>query len=219
MSRLSLSRRTVDHIVAAVYAVACFGVVLAPALAARWAVFRSDIQGVGGRDIVAASVVVGAGHAYVAWFRLRCEERTAMRRSHIWIASLNALVVLALSASLLVLGVLEHFAVEHAAIANRGLPVVGLWTGLQLIAVLLAELTGRFVFWWLEPQPAPERCCRWGVLPPARTWVRVPLPVGGPARLRALLGRRAARPRPQPRPRTSIPLTTMRDSGGGPGRT
>jgi hypothetical protein len=207
-----MSRRTLDQVVAAVYAVLCFGAVLAPAVAVRWAVFRSDIQGVGGRDIVTASVLVGAGHAYIAWTRLRCEERTAMRRSHIWIASLNALVVLALSASLLVLGVLEHFAVEHAAIANRGLPVVGLWIGLQLIAVTLAELTGRFVFWWLEPQPEPCRDCRWGVLPPARRLARVPAPVLRAARLRAATirtSRRSARARTAPRP-----LATMHDSGG-----
>lgn len=169
-----MTRRAVDQVVAAVYATACFGAVLAPALAVRWAVFRSDIVGVAGRDVVAASVVVGAGHALVAWVRLRCEERTAVRRSHIWIASLNALVVLALSASLLVLGVLEHFADEHAAIANSGLPVVVLWAGLQLVAVALAEVTGRAVFWWLEPHPAPHRACRWGVLPPARHLMRRP---------------------------------------------
>jgi hypothetical protein len=166
------AKRTVDHLVAAVYAAACFGAVLAPALAVRWAVFRSDIGGVAGRDLVAASVIVGAGHAAVAWARLRCEERTAARRSHIWIASLNALVVLALTASLLVLAALHLFADEHAAIANRGLPVVTLWAGLQLVAVALAEITGRLVFWWLEPHPAPHRACRWGVLPPARHLLR-----------------------------------------------
>lgn len=180
-----MTRRTVDHIVASVYAAACFGAVLAPALAVRWAVFRSDIGGVAGRDLVAASVVIGAGHALVAWARLRCEKRTAARRSHIWIASLNALVVLALSASLLVLGVLGRFADEHAAIASRGLPVVVLWSGLQLTAVTLAEATGRLVFWWLEPHPQPHRVCRWGVLPPAgrlaqravARWQRAPAPV------------------------------------------
>lgn len=185
-----MTRRTVNHLVAAVYAAACFGAVIAPAVAVRWAVFRSDLQGVAGRDIVAASAVVGAGHAWVAWSRLRCEERTAVRRSHIWIASLNALVVLALSASLLVLGVLEHFAAEHAAIVNRGLPVVGLWAGLQLVAVALAETTGRAVFWWLEPHPVPHRVCRWGVLPPARQLVRRPrFPVRTPTPAPAPAGR------------------------------
>jgi hypothetical protein len=186
------TKRTVDHLVAAIYAAACFGAVLAPALAVRWAVFRSDIAGVGGRDIVAASVLVGAGHAAVAWARLRCEKRTAARRSHIWIASLNALVVLALTASLLVLAVLRVFADEHAAIINRGLPVVALWAGLQVIAVALAELTGRVVFWWLEPHPAPHRACRWGVLPPARRLVRLPrlttrTPAAVPATARAIV--------------------------------
>jgi hypothetical protein len=168
------TRRTVDHLVAAVYAAACFAAVLAPALAVRWTVFRTDIVGVAGRDIVAASVVVGVGHAAVAWTRLRCEKRVAARRSHIWIASLNALVVLALSASLLVLGVLERYADEHAAIAHRGLPVVALWSGLQLVAVAMAEATGRVVFWWLEPHPEPHRICRWGVLPPARQLLATP---------------------------------------------
>jgi hypothetical protein len=182
-----MTHRIVDHCVAAVYSAACFAAVLAPALAVNWAVFRADIGGIAGRDLVAASVVIGAAHATVAWTRLRCEKRTAARRSHIWIASLNALVVLALSASLLVLAVLSYFADEHAAITNRGLPVVALWSGLQLAAVALAEATGRFVFWWLEPHPAPHRSCRWGVLPPARqvvarslTW-RTPAPVPGPA--------------------------------------
>jgi hypothetical protein len=169
-----MTRRTIDRLVATVYAAACFGAVLAPALAVRWAVFRSDIGGIAGRDVVAASVLVGGGHAAVAWIRLRSEERTALRRSHIWIASLNALVVLALSASLLVLGVLAVFADEHAAVANQGLPVVALWAGLQLLAVALAEATGRLVFWWLEPHPEPDRACRWGVLPPPHRLVRHP---------------------------------------------
>jgi hypothetical protein len=184
---MTMTHRTVDHLVAGAYAAACFGAVLAPALAVRWAVFRSDIGGVAGRDVVAASVLVGAGHAAVAWTRLRCEKRTAARRSHIWIASLNALVVLALSASLLVLTVLRLFADEHARFANHGLPVVALWAGLQLIAVALAEMTGRLVFWWLEPDPAPHRACRWGVLPPALQLVRSPR-----------LTRRAPTPAPGP---------------------
>jgi hypothetical protein len=199
-----MNQRTIDHVVATVYAAACFGAVLAPALAVRWAVFRSDIGGVAGRDLVAASVVVGAGHAYVAWSRLRCEERTAARRSHIWIASLNALVVLALGASLLVLGVLGRFADEHAAIANNGLPVVALWGGLQLVAVALAEATGRFVFWWLEPHPAPHRACRWGVLPPVRRLVR---PAGAwrrPAPVPAPTAAPAPAPAPSPVPAASL---------------
>ena len=66
--------------------------------------------------------------------------------------------MLALAATLLPAVVLWGFAEEHASIANRGYPVVALWVGVQLVAVVLAELTGRVVFWWLEPRPgsAPD---------------------------------------------------------------
>lgn len=178
-----MTRRSVDYAVAGIYAAACFAAVLAPALAVRWTVFRTDVGGVGGRDLIIASVLVGAGHAAVAWTRLRCEKRVAERRSHIWIASLNALVVLALSASLLVLGVLERYADEQHAIANRGLPVVAMWAVTQLVAVALAEVTGRCVFWWLEPHPEPHRACRWGVLPPAHRVLRLALPFRTPKRV------------------------------------
>jgi hypothetical protein len=107
MTRLQAGRP-----IASVYAAACFAVVLAPALAVRWTTLRAGVGGAGGIvgwDLVAASAVVGAGHARA---------------------------------------------------------------GLQLVAVGLAEATGRLVFWWLEPDPGPERTCRWGVLPPARGLVR-----------------------------------------------
>lgn len=55
------------------------------------------------------------------------ERRTHRQRAHIWIASLNALVVLALSASLLLLVVLYWFPNEHASLANRGFPVALMW--------------------------------------------------------------------------------------------
>jgi hypothetical protein len=53
----------------------------------------------------------------------------------------------------LLLAILYGFADEHASVADRGYPVVVLWTGVQVVAVVVAELTGRFVFWWLEPHP------------------------------------------------------------------
>jgi hypothetical protein len=49
--------------------------------------------------------------------------------------------------------VLWGLADEHASMADHGFPVVALWLGIQAVAVGLAELTGRFVFWWLEPHP------------------------------------------------------------------
>ena len=97
-----------------------------------------------------------------------------MWRADIFIAAIDALVVLAFSTTMLVLVVLAVFADEHAAIANRGFPVVVLWIGVQLVAVALAEATGRFVFWWLEPHRAVK------LLHPSR--YRPPTPVGQDAR-------------------------------------
>ncbi len=106
-------------------------------------------------DILVASVAMGAVHIVLAWRRLRDEEQIAARRLHVWIASLNALVVLALSASVLLLLVLYWFPDEHASLANRGFPVFLLWAGVQGVAIVLAEATARFVFWWLEPHGPP----------------------------------------------------------------
>jgi hypothetical protein len=103
-------------------------------------------------DVLAASAVVGAVEMVLAWRRVHNQERTASRRLHAWIASFNALIVLALTASLLLLLVLYWFPDEHASLANRGFPVFALWAGVQAVAVLLAEVTARLFFWWLEPQ-------------------------------------------------------------------
>jgi len=61
--------------------------------------------------------------------------------------------VLALAATLLPMVVFWGFADEHASMAERGFPVVVLWFGVQAVAVGLAEVAGRVVFWWLEPHP------------------------------------------------------------------
>lgn len=163
-----MSRRSVDLLVAYIYAIVCFVVVLAPALAVRWTSARLSLD-LEGLDLVAASAVIGGGHAVVAGVRLRSEERTAVRRLDMWIAALNALVVLALGATVLLLAVLVLFADEHARMANLGYPVVALWAGVQLVAVVLAEVVGRFVFWWLEPHPQPHLHHPWNVFPSWRS--------------------------------------------------
>ncbi len=139
---------------AAGFALAGFVVVLIPAVAVRSEVLNAGVGSMDD-DVLAASAAIGAVHMVLVWTRLRDEEQTAARRLHLWIASLNALVVLALSASLLLLLVLYWFPDEHAALANRGFPVVVLWAGVQGVAVLLAEATYRFFFWWLEPHGRP----------------------------------------------------------------
>ena len=162
-----MSRRSVDLLVAYVYAGACFAVVLAPAIAVRYTSASLNIEPAG-LDLVVASSIIGGGHAVIAWLRLRCEERTAVRRLDMWIAALNALVVLALAATVLLVVVLALFANEHAYMANQGYPVVFLWGGVQLVAVVLAEAVGRLVFWWLEPHPQTHLHIRWRVMPPLR---------------------------------------------------
>jgi hypothetical protein len=167
-----MSRRTLDLLVAYLYAAACFIVVLAPAVAVRWTSSSLDIEPAG-LDLVVASAIIGGGHAVIAWLRLRCEERTAVRRLDMWIAALNALVVLALGATVLLVVVLLLFANEHAYMANQGYPVVLLWGGVQLVAVAMAEAVGRLVFWWLEPHPQTHLHIRWNVMPSLRRTARL----------------------------------------------
>ena len=136
---------------AAGFALAGFVVVLVPAVAARSQEVLNAGVGSIDDDILAASVAMGTVHMVLAWRRVRDEERIATRRLHVWIASLNALVVLALSASVLMLLVLYLFPDEHASLANRGFPIFLLLAGVQGVAILLAEATARLIFWWLEP--------------------------------------------------------------------
>ena len=138
------------------YALVDWLVIMAPALAIQLAADRGGIGDTEGIDLLLASALIATVHAGMAARRLRFEERTAERRADIWIASLDALVVLALATTLLVLVVLVSFPDEHAALANRGFPVVLLWAGLQIVGVVLAEITGRMVFRWLEPR-APHQ--------------------------------------------------------------
>lgn len=145
-----MSRRF-DAVAPPVYAVVDFTVIVAPALAFKIASDRGGLGDAKGLDLVVASAVLASIHAVVAGTRLHDEERVAVRRADMWIAAIDALVVLGLAATLLPAFVLWGFADEHASIADRGYPVVFLWTGVQLVAIALAEVTGRLVFWWLEP--------------------------------------------------------------------
>ncbi len=146
-----MRRQLVDQVAPPVYAALDFGVIIAPALAVKVAAERGGMGGAEGLDLIIASSVLGAAHAAVAWSRFLFEERTAVRRADMWIAAVDALVVLALGATVLLVAVLYGFSDEHASLADRGYPVVALWAGIQLAAIAAAEVTARFVFWWLEP--------------------------------------------------------------------
>ena len=148
-----MRRPLIDAVAPPVYALIDFAVILAPALAVKIASDRGGMGDAQGVDLVVASTILGTLHAIVAWSRLRSEERIAVRRADMWIAAVDALVVLTLAATLLPLIVLWGFADEHSSIAHSGYPVTALWFGVQLVAVAVAEVTGRVVFWWLEPHP------------------------------------------------------------------
>lgn len=148
-----MRRQVVDALALPVYAAIDFLVILAPALAVKLASDRGGMGDTDGLDLMAASAALGTVHAVVAGARLRSEERTVVRRPDMWIAAIDALVMLTLAATILPVVVLWGFADEHASLANHGYPVVALWFGVQLVAVVLAETTGRVVFWWLEPHP------------------------------------------------------------------
>lgn len=148
-----MSRTAADRIVAGAYAAVDFVAVLIPAVVLRLSADRGGMGDLSGIDLVIGSALLGAVHATVAGRRLRSEVRMAFRRTDVWIAAADALVVLALGATLLPLVVLWGLPDENASMADRGFPLVALWLGVQAVAVGLAELTGRFVFWWLEPRP------------------------------------------------------------------
>ena len=147
-----MRRHLVDQVAPPVYAAVDFAAIMAPALYLKVTADRAGLGATEGVDLILASAVIGAAHAVLAWSRLRSERRVARRRADLWIAAIDALVVLALGATLLLMAVLHGFANEHASLADRGYPVVALWIGIQLVAVAATEATGWFVFWWLEPQ-------------------------------------------------------------------
>ena len=148
-----MSRVTADRIVAVAYAAVDFVVILVPAVVLERSADRGGMGDLKGVDLLLASAVLAGVHAAVAGMRLRSEVRMAFRRTDVWIAAADALVVLALGATLLPMVVLWGLPDESASVADRGVPIVVVWVGIQAVAVGVAELTGRFVFWWLEPHP------------------------------------------------------------------
>ena len=150
-------RQAAAEVAAVAYALADVAVIMAPSVVLSSSGYRAGVSGSPGLDLVLASALVGAGHAVVAWARLRAEVRVAARRLDVWIASFNALVVLAVGVTLLLVMILEGFAGEHALLINEGWPVLALWFGVLLLAVGVSEITGRLLFQWLERSPSVVR--------------------------------------------------------------
>ena len=164
-----MNRQWIDRIAPPVYGIIDFAVIMAPSLAIKQAADNGGMGDTPGIDLVIGSLLVGSVHAVVAARRLQSEERVALRRLDMWIAALNAIVVLSLLATLLLVAILVRFADEHSSLANRNYPVLALWVGIQVIAVACAEATGRFVFWWLEPERHERKAGRRGWWRPRRS--------------------------------------------------
>lgn len=152
-----MRRQLVDEIAPPIYAAIDLAVILAPAVAIWFAASQGGMGDAEGVDLIGASAVLGAVHAIFAWSRLRSEERIAVRRADMWIAAVDGLVVLALGATLLLMAIFYRFNDEQTSLVDRGYPVVVLWAAVQLVAVVVAEVTARVVFWWLEPHEARVR--------------------------------------------------------------
>lgn len=145
-----MRRRSTIRLAAAAYAAIDVAVLMAPSVVLAVEARKGGLSGSHGVDLVLASAAVGAVHAGIAFSRLIDESRAAARRLDVWIAALDALVVLALGATLLLVIVLGGFADQHDVLISQGWSVVWLWIGVLGGAVVLAELSGRFLFRWLE---------------------------------------------------------------------
>lgn len=129
-------------------------VLLVPAALIAGAARKGGLPAADGIDLVLASGLVGGLHATLVWRHLRNEYRRGIAFRNAYLAAFDALVVLALASTGLLFVILGGLAPEHAAIVNKGWPVVGLWVVVQVAAVGLAELTRTAVLRWLTGERA-----------------------------------------------------------------
>jgi Kef-type K+ transport system membrane component KefB len=167
-----LSRSNTHRVGSVVFAAIDFLVVIAPSVVLAVTARQGGLPQSHGYDLVIASSLIGAIHAAIVWSRLRDETRHAHRVIDVWISEFDSLVVLALGATMLLLFVLGGFAEQHAVMVNNGWPVIALWAGVQVTAVLISEVTGRLLFRWLEEKA--ERDDRDDILDYLRTTTSSP---------------------------------------------
>ena len=140
-----------------VYALVDWLVIMAPALAIQLAADRGGIGDTEGLDLLIASAVIATRHA------VRGGPPAAGRGAHRGAAGRRldrqprrAGGAGAQHDPARAWSVLASFPDEHAALANRGYPVVGaVGRASSSWPSCLAEVTGRLVFWWLEPHRGP----------------------------------------------------------------
>ncbi|HEV2809253.1 MAG TPA: hypothetical protein VGV93_02500 [Acidimicrobiales bacterium] len=145
-----ISRRLLGPALAA-FALLDLAIIVAPSLVLAGAAQKGGLVGAHGLDLVVASSVLGSSHAALVWIRLRRQLLRYADTADVLIATLNATVVVALATTMLLLVVLGGFAPQHAVLVNRGWPVLGLWIGMHLVAMALAEVTRSLVLRWLDP--------------------------------------------------------------------
>ena len=142
------SRRT-SAVTAAALAVAHLLVVLAPAATFVLTARKGGVPGWHGLDLLLGSALVGTVHAVVVHRRMREALRSGSDVTSAVIAAVDALVVLALGATLLMLVVLGGMAGQYGVLVNRGWPVLLLWVGTQIAAVFVAEAVHAKLHRWL----------------------------------------------------------------------
>ena len=133
----------------AVFSLLHVAVMTVPAAVVAVAADKGGLPDAHGLDLVAVSVLLGGAHAGIVWRRLRDELRRGVAFASALIAEYNALVVLALMATGLLIVVLGGLAPEHSAMVNKGWPVVGLWGAVLLGAIVAAEVSRTLVLRWL----------------------------------------------------------------------
>lgn len=125
------------------------GVLVAPAIVLAAAADKGAVPGTHGAALLAASGVVGTGHAAVTWTRVR-REHDRRRWRDLFIAAFDGLVVLALLSTLLLFVALGAYAPLGIVLVNRGWSVLVAWVVAQAIAVVAAERTRAVVLAWLS---------------------------------------------------------------------
>lgn len=145
-------RRRVEVAVAVLLALAHLGALLAPAVILAATADKGGLPGLGGHDLLIASAVLGLGHAGVVGVRLRRAQRS-VGLTNALLAGVDGLLVVALLATGLLFVVLGAQGPVGAVLINQGVPLLGLWVAVQLVAVVLGEGVQRWVARWLARDP------------------------------------------------------------------
>lgn len=131
-----------------VLALAHLGVLVAPAVILAATAHKGAVAGTHGATLLAASAVLGTGHAAMTWSRAR-RPQDVRRSRDLFIAAFDGLVVLALLSTVLLFVALGAYAPRGIVMVNRGWSVVVVWIVAQGIAVVAAERTRAIVLAWL----------------------------------------------------------------------